>query len=803
MRLALRTLSLLLSVAAPLALAMLGCGKLQPMSQMTANRPPILTLGRPKLESGTDESRLAVQWTARDPDGRVDHYVFAVDPARVDRVDAGWTLTREAQAVARFPRRTAVGHLTTGPEAGERHLFAVRAVDERGAMSDPGVVATVGDNIAPQVYIDSPRPNSVFATVVPPSLKIQWHGSDEDGSVVKYQYRLFTAQNPDFPGIPDFISVVMANPDTLRALYAPSFAGWDSSGPSGTSATYQGLTPLQSYLFAVTAVDNNGDYDPVFATYKNVLKFVVNDDNSMNPRIGVGGAFFNYLQPTGGETDLSYEILAGSQLLVQWFAIPAVGLDVGGYRWVLDPLDPTDMKDRDYPNQDPNHWSAWSLQATSATVGPFAGGDPAAEHVLYIQAKDELDRRSLVRIHFTPVQATHDRDLLIVDDTRLHPDMLVPGGSTAPPSGTWPTAAELDTFLYARGGVPWQAYPAGTLSPRGLMDGYPFDTLGTIGVVGGVVPLSVLGRYRHVIWFTDDVGATYTNPPGFALTPTTSLRLMSSPGAYNTLSAYVAQGGSLWLSGGGAAYATLVAWNRRNTPPDDWTNIDLELIPGRFMYDFPHWQSNVGVRPARQALINTADFAPWPNAAMGRGWTAQGMDGSLTQPPYENLMADPLMTVLRGRTCATDPPPPLRSCNSFFLLPSYSAEFIGRTVFGSAPNWIQEDADPRPNHEQLESTLDTLYMAAGGTMPGTLPTMTYYHGFQSGPVVFSGFPFWYFQKQQATKLVDFVLQDIWGLSRASGPAILTTAPLARQKGVISATTLTRKTDPVAPLSRPR
>ena len=51
-----------------------------------------------------------------------------------------------------------------------------------------------------------------------------------------------------------------------------------------------------------------------------------------------------------------------------------------------------------------------------------------------------------------------DADLLIVDDTRLQVDRF-PGGLNQPParySGEWPARAELDTFLFARGGYPWR-----------------------------------------------------------------------------------------------------------------------------------------------------------------------------------------------------------------------------------------------------------------------------------------------------------------------------------------------------------
>ena len=89
------------------------------------------------------------------------------------------------------------------------------------------------------------------------------------------------------------------------------------------------------------------------------------------------------------------------------------------------------MKDRDHSNADPNHWSAWSLDATSTTVGPFAAGD-ASEHVLSIQAKDNVGLISTLRVHLTVVQSSFAHDLLIVDDTRLTPDRLSADGTLQP-----------------------------------------------------------------------------------------------------------------------------------------------------------------------------------------------------------------------------------------------------------------------------------------------------------------------------------------------------------------------------------
>jgi hypothetical protein len=45
------------------------------------------------------------------------------------------------------------------------------------------------------------------------------------------------------------------------------------------------------------------------------------------------------------------------------------------------------------------------------------------------------------------------------------------------------------------------------------------------------------------------------------------------------------------------------------------------------------------------------------------------------------------------------------------------------------------------------------------------PSMTYYHGSQAHQFVFSGFSLWSYARPDCIQLVDFVLQDLWGLRR--------------------------------------
>jgi len=60
------------------------------------------------------------------------------------------------------------------------------------------------------------------------------------------------------------------------------------------------------------------------------------------------------------------------------------------------------------------------------------------------------------------------------------------------------------------------------------------------------------------------------------------------------------------------------------------------------------------------------------------------------------------------------------------------------------------------------------YLASGIvllTASHSAPTMTYYHGSTAHQFVFTGFSIWSYARQDCIGLVDFVLQDLWGLPR--------------------------------------
>jgi hypothetical protein len=295
------------------------------------------------------------------------------------------------------------------------------------------------------------------------------------------------------------------------------------------------------------------------------------------------------------------------------------------------------------------------------------------------------------------------------------------------------------------------------ISSSGLLAGYSFDTLGTrLGLVdpSRAVTLDRLVHYRHVIWLVDANAAfkgTGTDPT----TPITTLRAMSRPGKLTALDGYVQLGGQVWLAGGGAAYASLINFDSRANNAGQITVFDVshgELGPGRILYDAAHLRSAIGV--TRSSLA----YARSP-AAVG-GWSGHGPDGTLGAPDYSRAPA-----TMRRRDASTDPIPPTRlpTQTSLYYATSFAAGFVMDL------NGITEDFDPDPNVERIESALDTVYDVTGIVLPiPAAPVMTYYHGRDNAPFVYTGFEPWDFTRADCQALVDFVLGDIWKLAKTQG-----------------------------------
>jgi len=757
-----------------------GCGKSGMV--LAPNEPPTLTLTSGPIDTSATNPvswSVAITWDARDPDGTVDHVSYAVDPPSAPEAAAGqdtvWVGTKANQVVARFRASTPD---PGGPgTAKDFHVFVARAWDNSGAASERVVRAFYASTVAPSARIEKPALSIAQLTAVPRSFVIRFSGDDPDGigthTPAGFRVRLVSDQNPLFRALE-------SDPDSLRReALANDWRGWSTLPGYQTSFELTNLPEGTQWIFAVAAEDAAGAITPLFSFESNLIRLLISDTSG--PRLRILGPGLDYTYPNGSSSAdssrwLSVTFPTGAPTSFNWTALPAPTRAITGYRWVLDPDTLASETPRSDESTDTRHWSAWTDHTlATGTLAPMSIGT----HMLYVQAEDDLGARSLGIVRLRVFGVSFERQLLVVDDTRFELDKLAPGGCVAPYTKPWPSAAELDTFLYARGGVPWKCTvnPPGASSPAGLFAGYTADTVGTgrrTQDISSLVPLSLLTRYRSVIWLTDQDGAL---DPGTVSSPLVMLRWMSRAGNVRAIEDYSRLGGRVWFAGGGAALATLIEGDvKTNNTPSNTVFIGSELNPLTPVVALVHLRSQVNAARSSPALVRSS-------AARG-GWSGHGPTGTLAAPDYAGLPAGLVM-----RSAATDPIPATR-------LASQANQFYGAGVgveyaIGSV---VTEDFGG-PGDVRVESALDTLLDVVGGTIqPSPSPAMLYYHGRENGPVLFSGFDLWSWSRTDAQALVDFVLRDVWGLTRSGSTAAA--APASAAAGPVRGVRA-RRLDPAA------
>jgi hypothetical protein len=731
-----------------------------------------------------------VNWSGNDPDGRVDHYEYAIDPPAVvirdtskcNKGDTCWVTTTKNEEILFF-RATQPDSIkgTNPPTASDFHTFVIRAVDNQGVRSPYKYRSFYAYTIAPTVTIDNPLPSALLSAQVTPSVRIEWEGKDIDGQFtqkpVKYKYKLLDLADPNN-------QIFLSNPDSLRRQEsAKNWAGWDSTSADTQFVQFTNLTPGKSYMFVLIGFDEAGAYSPVFSLNSNCLQLTAGFASSNGPRIHIFNEFIDFTYLSGGYStdplrEIPIEVPTKVNINVNWEAFPSPGSRIQYFRWMVDG-NINDETPRSDEANDYIHWTQPSPTMPGAvTLRPFADGD----HRFYLECGDNNGQKSLGILKMTAVTPTFNRNLLVIDDTRLEVDKY-PTGSPRPNVYTqpWPSRTELDTFLFARGNVPWRGTQnpiSGATTQPGLFAGYQYDTLGTrLGLENPArgVLLSRIGQYKNLVWLVDADGVVkdVQSPDAY---PTTALKAMSGPGAASTLEAYTQLGGRVWLAGGGAAYGSLILFDKRNNNVGQTTVFSAlpqfgELAPSRIMYDGAHWQSEISV--TKSAIVTnrneyTVRVSHPPSIPehdttyiVAPAWEHPdhyNPGNTIKSPDYSKL--PPTMRPKQG----IDAMPPTRAAGQtgLFYATSFPCEYI------SDLNFIIEDVDPDPLTEHNVSVLDTLYMASGivlRTDSHIAPTMTYYHGRTAHQFVFSGFAIWSYARQDCMGLVDFVLQNLWGLQR--------------------------------------
>ncbi len=795
-----------LALAVLVGIGSVGCSK-QLQHTVLQNQPPTVRLTWAPIDTKSEVFFIyKLNWLGYDPDGRVVRFEYAVDPPRGPGAVINWTSTTSNEETIRFESTTPESSFQTLPVPRSRdfHVFAIRAVDDRGAVSEPVERAFYSFGVAPVAQILEPVPQVLLTTRVTPAVRIVWTGQDfidPNGYAFEkplyYKYTLFKRGNNGVHW-----EAWSQDPDSLRREFAPKFAGWDSVAPETPEVQFTNLTTNSEYMFVVVAFGRSGAYSPVFGLRRNMLQMSVGFAGELGPKITFFNSFFQYTYNSGGYSldpmrAIQVQAPAGLPLTFNWTAEPPQGSIMKRYRWVLDLVALDDETPRTNQN-DWYHWSPWT-QATAATVGPFVGseGDTGEIHNFYLEAEDINGLVSLGWIQFHIYRPTFDRELLVVNDSRFQVDaisLVQPPGRTdslRAPYGVWPSSAELDTFLFAVGGVPWKMKPAGSLSPQGLFRGYGSDTLGTrYGRPNPTISLGLLGHYRHIVWMCSPA-QSYDQPPNSMTLPQQTMFYMSGRNRQNTLATWVNQGGRLWALGGGFATATSKIWN--NTTNDlngvvtyRFDGARPDLLPGMFMFDLAHWRSEF--RTYGPAFVRFSRYdQPDPTVGLPLPATCW-KGGTFTNPEVDYTT---LPTTLQFRSPATDPlslwPP--RKAAEYYVgnkaaggVSGVSIEYI--TLEHRMLEQIPAPTEANPNQTIELSTLDSLYLVYGPGYPGQMnqsangegvnAVMTYYHGRENVPLVFSGMSIWDFRRQDCQSLVDFVLGRLWGLPKST----LSTAPRA-------------------------
>jgi len=753
-----------------------GCSK-SPLIRPNANQRPVVELTRAPHNVSTRFSyQYRMNWIGHDPDGRIDRYLYSIDPppptTAVPEPESVWVETARSEQLLTFTATQPDTTVRQGEKgASDFHTFVLKAVDNGGLggplHSEPLIRSFYTYTVAPMVQIIEPRPSSRGRNYIPPSVRIHWTGDDPDGILhnqkpVQYKFIMLTEESP----VP--FSIADTNPDSVRRYYAPrNWATWDSTTADTLEKQYTNLVPGKNYMFVIIAIDEAGAYSPVFNLNQNMLNMRTTFAAQGGPTLTVFSDIFFYtydppVYSTLPQFQIKVEIPADEPLTINWIAEVSGGADVRGTRWVLDTDDLTDETPRTNERTDVRHWSQLSALNTSATIGPFGGNET---HFFYVESVDNNGLKSLATVRLTVVKATFEKDLLVVNDTRFPLDERRIGEPLCltPPqaiNSRWPSSAELDTFLFARGNMPWRCYPSGTRTPPGLFAGYAFDTVSSRKGTREVrVPLAILGKYRHVVWLTDSRAANKTGS-GLSLEDgICALRYMNDFGRANSLAAYIKQRGEVWLAGGGGATATLLPYNNRDNDIQGtgttFSNLRNELVPGRFMYDV------FGLRSEIKVNFGDIIFSKF----LGRHDSAAVMLGRPRPIEYTRVPAR-----MRPKSAALgDAYPPNRPIlNGVFYVINFDIEYL------SLRNDILEDVNPDLLIVDEQSTLDTLFRATGVTLLGPQQnfanvSMTRYVGQRYTKVLFSGFNIWNFARVDCKNLVDAVLQDMWGLTYLPPP----------------------------------
>ena len=193
--------------------------------------------------------------------------------------------------------------------------------------------------------------------------------------------------------------------------------------------------------------------------------------------------------------EIPIEVPSHVNITVNWEAFPTQGSRIQYFRWMVD----GNINDQTPRSDEINDYIHWSQPSPTMPNTAILRGFEDGEHRFYLECGDNNGQKSLGILKMTAVTPTFDRNLLVIDDTRLELDKFATGATGCPLAYTkpWPARAEFDTFMFARGNVPWrctQSPTTGVNSPPGSVRGLFVSTRSARGSVSRTRPTACCWR---------------------------------------------------------------------------------------------------------------------------------------------------------------------------------------------------------------------------------------------------------------------------------------------------------------------
>jgi hypothetical protein len=510
-------------------LSLAGCASENLEGTLPDNEPPIVWLAIAPPQGWTVNYRIHAFWGGWDPDGDIAYFEYAItdnetgvfQPADTTGSD-NWSRVNAGDSVFVFSADLLADSSSVDPEVMDTflyrrtHTFFIRAVDQKGALSNVAYRSFTASTLSPVVSIHTPRDTRLGFVQVAAVPTFGWRGTDFVGRLSETQepesVRTILVSTRGFAA--DFdktTQYIRENPD------APEWTDWKYyKAPGDTGKFWHPENPLAfgTYVFAVQVKDEAGAVNPVFDVDRNMRRIRVSHLPT-GPQLTVTNRFLGSLVTSSPSTSPAIlDIPAGMPMTFSWKAdASSYGGYVVAYRYGWDILDLND--DEQWPGDITPFTGLWARSQPRT----FEFGT----HTFHVEVVDNSGLKSRASVSVNMIPFTMEREVLVVDDWL---EGTSPGFRST--KGALPNDFEHDEF--------W----ADVLSDvEGFVPGIDiFPAKGKLFFL----PITVAAKYKAIIW-------NVRGHPTFNVPSLLGKTIRFGLGEFNILTLYMEAGGKILICG--------------------------------------------------------------------------------------------------------------------------------------------------------------------------------------------------------------------------------------------------------------